>query len=91
MSDRLFITKEQAIDILIKGKHVHTFTNPNGMLIGCDIERKDLIDKINSTGKKDLEIGGETCKILKHALIVHLPDYNLFVETDMDKVNLIDK
>lgn len=91
MSDRLFITKKQAIGLLPKGKQVHTFVNPNGMLIGADWSKKELIEKINNSKDNDLEIGGETCKGLKHALIMHSDNRVLFVETDMEKVKLIDK
>jgi hypothetical protein len=39
-----------------------------------------------------LEIGGETSKSLKHALIIQTAgDSPLFVETDMDKIEAIEK
>lgn len=91
-TDRLFLTKEQAISLLPKGKQVHTFRNPNGMLIGCDWSKKRVIEKINDSGDKCLAIGGEASKSLKHALIIQTAgDSPLFVETDMDKVEAIEK
>lgn len=87
---RIFLTKEQAISTLPIEKEVHTFTNPGGMLVGMDYPKDAIIEKINNSGDEDLEIGGKNCKNLKHALIIHLSNFNLFVESNMNRIEEIE-
>jgi hypothetical protein len=88
--DRIFLTKEQAISALPKGKQVHTFLNPNGMLIGADWSKKSVLAEINKSDDNCLEIGGELCKGMKHALIIYRDNSPLFVETNMDVIEKLE-
>ena len=84
--ERQFITPEQALSILNEGEEIHTFRNPNGMLLGADWDRQNVIDEINKEGAV-LEIGGETCRKMNHGLVIN---QSLFVEADEEKIKLID-
>lgn len=75
-TDRIFITGEQAIEIMNDGESVHTFRSGGIALIGCDWNRDDLIGAINSS---ECEIGGEMCQAVNHGLVVWT-DGPLFVE-----------
>lgn len=86
--ERKFITPEEAINLLNDTEEIHTFRNPNGMLIGCDISKNSIIEILKSNPGK-IEIGGETCRIMNHALIVEDGGF-LFIETNEEKLNLFD-
>lgn len=86
--DRKFITPEEAINLLNDGEQVHTFRNPNGILLGCDVDRESIIERLKSNPDK-IEIGGETCRSMKHALILEDNGF-LFIETNEEKLNLFD-
>lgn len=89
MSDKIFITPEQAISLLNEGDSIHTFRNPNGMLMGADWSRKEIIKALrsNPTG---IQIGGEICRQMKHALIIEDAHGYLFIETNEQKLNELD-
>jgi hypothetical protein len=88
--DKIYLTKEQAISALPKSKLIHTFTNPSGMLVGCDISRKSLISQINNSRENELEIGGDTCKRLKHALVLYRNGRALFIESNMQVIEKLE-
>lgn len=76
---QILLTPEQAISVLPGGDSVHVYTNPAGMLIGCDWKRETLIDAIRKSPQ--LEIGGGMCRSMKHGLIVwESKTHPLFVE-----------
>jgi hypothetical protein len=79
----------KAIDLLNDGEEIHTFRNPNGILIGCDIERETIIEYLNSNHDK-IEIGGETCRNLNHSIVLKDKVGFLFIETNTEKLNLFD-
>lgn len=73
------LTPEQAISVLPEGSSVHVYTNPAGMLIGCDWKRETLVDAIRKSPA--LEVGGAMCRSMKHGLIVwESTMHPLFVE-----------
>jgi len=81
-----FITPDEAIDLLIDGEEIHTFRNQNGILIGCDIERESIIERLKANPAK-IEIGGETCRKLNHGIVLEDGTGYLFIETDQEKLN----
>ncbi len=87
--DRKFITPEQAINLLNDSNEIHTFRNPNGILVGCDWKRENIIKHLTNNPDK-IEIGGETCRLLKHGLIVEDNSGFLFIETNEEKLNAFD-
>jgi len=87
--DKKFITPADAISLLKDGEDIHTFRNPNGILIGCDIDRKKIIELLNNNPDK-IELGGEMCKKLNHGVILYDNKGYLFIETDFEKLNAFD-
>lgn len=86
--EKRFLTPKEAISLLNDGEYIHTFRNPNGMLIGADHNRLALIEKIKANPDK-LEIGGEACRKMNHGLILNVDGY-LFIETNEEKINELD-
>ena len=39
---KVFLTPDEAMKLIVKGKYVHTFMNPSGMLVGADWSRKSV-------------------------------------------------
>lgn len=87
--ERKFITPEQAISLLKEAEEIHTFRNPNGILIGCDIDRESIIEKLKLYSDK-IEIGGEACRNLQHGIVLKDSRGYLFIETDMEKLDAFD-
>lgn len=88
--EKRYLTTAEATDLLIEGERVHTFRNPNGMLIGCDWDRDKIINLFNKNEGK-VELGGEMCKNMGHAIIVFDGGSPLFIENDKDKLAEFDK
>lgn len=75
--ERTFITKEKALEYIGNNDYVHVFLNNSAMLIGADWsikEIKNLLDKA-----KTIEIGGETCRRMKHGIVVDYEDRFHFI------------
>lgn len=89
VDNRRFISPDEAIALLPDGDDIHTFMNPGGMLIGCDISRAAIIKKFNEHPDK-IEIGGETARRMKHAIIVIQENGPLFIANDAGKLNDFD-
>lgn len=90
MSDeKIILTPDKAESILVEGERVHSYANPGpGMFIGCDYDRADAIKAIHSA--LQLEIGGEYCKRMKHALCAWTSKTRVvFFETDPAKVEAL--
>ncbi len=61
------LTKDQAIDLIGGEKeYVHSFKNPNGMLIGCDVSWKEFLQKIEYA--EVIEKAGEQATSMNHPL-----------------------
>lgn len=90
---KIYITAEQAINILPEGEYIHTFYS-TGILIGADWERAEIIEKIKSGDI--LELAGEMARSMGHGLAVynkntkHISDV-LFVETNEEKIRELEK
>ncbi len=84
--DKVILTPEEAEALLPEGKYIHNFANPGvGMMIGCDYERPDAIKALRDA--KQLELGGEQSKGLKHPIVCwHTEKRLTFFEADMAKV-----
>lgn len=76
MTDELTI--EQAVGMLPEGEYVHTFRNPNGILIGGDWKRDELVETFNKFG---VGLSGPQATAMKHGLVVKDDRGFLFVET----------
>lgn len=72
-----------------KGKTVHVYCNPNGMLIGADWDLKDVHSEFESH-PDSIEIGGEMCRRMGHAIVVHRNDGPWFFANDKAKLDKFD-
>jgi hypothetical protein len=91
MSDiNVILTADQAETLLPPGDEVHSFVKPPWGLVGCHTSRKLALRRIHEA--KMLEIGGERCRAMKHALVVHACEggYTFFA-TDMEKVEAMER
>lgn len=91
MSDeKRFITAEEAASLLNDGDNIHTFVNPNGaMLIGADWQRSEVIKLLEEQSGK-IEIGGEMCRKMAHAIVVWRGNDPLFIENNRQKMDAFD-
>lgn len=90
MSSNRHITPAEAISLLTDGDDIHTFRNPGpSALIGADIRRERIIEVINAN-PDTLQIGGETSRNMKHALVLEDEIGLLFIATDEEKLNIFD-
>lgn len=88
---RIFLTTQQATELLPEGEQVHTFVSSPMALVGADWDRDEVIDKIRRSDYR--EITGSTARGLNHGLAVYNQDATemdvLFVETDMEKLDAL--
>lgn len=80
MSDeRIILTKEQALSMLPFKKDIHIFRNPSGgILMGFDVDRKEIIEKIN---KHEVEVTGEQAQEMGHGMALCDEHGWMFIET----------
>lgn len=88
-----YITAEEAIGLLPERDGIHVFINGPFGLIGTDLDRQEILDKLKSADK--IELTGETARNLGHGLAVYndnakLQSDILFIETDEEKLNKFD-
>lgn len=89
---RHFLTVDEAISILPDGDSIHTFRDA-AVLIGADWSRKDIIDEIQKSERR--EITGPMARGTGHGLAVYPPNAKyhsdiLFVETDKKRLDELD-
>jgi hypothetical protein len=87
--ERRFIKKEDAVSLLNDGDSIHTFRNPNGILLGCDNSREYILQKIQEN-ESTLELGGDACRSLNHGLVIEDESGLLFIETNEEKLKEFD-
>ena len=91
MMSRIFLTTQQAIELLPEGEQVHTFINSPLALVGADWDRDEVIDKIQRSDYR--EIAGSVSRGLNHGLAVYNQSATqmdvLFVATDMKKLDAL--
>ena len=63
--------------MLPDSEYIHVFKNPNGMLIGADWDKKEIIKLINEFGAC---LSGEQAKAMGHGLAVNNGRW-IFIET----------
>jgi len=81
------VTVEEAISLLPEsGDWIHTFRNPNGMLLGADSSRERVIKELQDN-PECIELSGKTARGMNHGLVVN---ESLFIETDETKLNIFD-
>lgn len=89
MENRLFLTLEQAIDVLPEKEQIHCFMNGSFGLVGADWDKGKVKETLSNSDS--IEIGGEQCKALGHALVcvpkgAKYQSDIYFFESDKEKV-----
>lgn len=89
--EKIFLTEQQAIELLPEGEQIHTFLNLPMALIGADWDRDEVIDKIRSSDYR--EVSGSGARGLKHGLAVYNEGATaldvVFIETDPEKLDAL--
>ena len=67
--EKIFLTEQQAIELLPEGEQIHTFLNFPMALIGGDWDRDEVVDKIRRSDYR--EVSGSGARALKHGLAVY--------------------
>lgn len=81
--------KEAKATINKRSKYVHTFVNPNGMLIGCDWTLVEVMRAIKTA--KTIKVGGPSSRGLGHGLVIFTNDgREVFIKANMDKYSGVD-
>ena len=76
--ERKYLSVAELDEMMTKGKDVHTFVNPNGMLLGCDMRR----EKILKIARDNIaELSGEMATRMDHGALVWDGKKPIFVET----------
>lgn len=83
--DKIILTPDEAASLIADGDYVHNFIQSGMTFLGCDYERDDAIEAFRAA--KSIEIGGPSCKAMKHPIAVFdARDRLSFFEADMEKV-----
>lgn len=93
MSERRYITPDEAISLLPDGDEIHTFVDNGFSLIGADWSREEIIDKISSSDVRELT--GPAARGMGHGLVVYNKSAKyqsdlLFIETDKARLDAFD-
>jgi hypothetical protein len=87
--EKRLISAAEAESLLNNGEQIHTFTNPGGMLLGCDMSRQSVLDKFKEYDGQ-IEIAGPMARKMKHALVIWRDNGPLFIENDPVKLDQFD-
>lgn len=93
MSERRYLTADEAVSLLPGGDEIHTQIQNGMMFIGADWSREDVITKIENSDVR--EITGPHARAIGHGLVLYNQDAKwqsdlLFVETDKAKLDEFD-
>lgn len=92
-TEKIFITPKQAESVLKEGNIIHGIIQSKAMhqlLFGLEFDRENII-AILEEHKDTIEIAGDNAKAYKHGISVTRGDIPLFIETDMDKLEKLEK
>ena len=77
--DKQILTKREALKMLPFKREIHIFRNPSGgVLMGFDISRQEIIEKIN---KHEVEATGEQAQAMGHGMALYDEYGWMFIET----------
>ena len=88
MSDRVFISPEQAKSCLPDGEHIHAFKGGGFTLLGFDLDRGRVVELLDT---KPVELAGDVARGMDHGIVVHADDGPLFIETVPDALAKLDE
>ena len=78
MSERKFLSYEEAVAMLPEGKKIHTFRNTTGILIGADWTRSQILKVLK---KFKPELSGPEATNMNHGIVLFDEVGVLFIET----------
>ena len=79
------LTKEQALSIAkIDNDKIHCFLAASFGLIGADHDIKSFVEKLNKASS--IEVGGNNCRSMSHALVLWIEDKPYFFEHNEEKL-----
>jgi hypothetical protein len=70
--ERVELTPEQALAMLPEGEIVHTFRNPDGMMLGADWGRAAVEEEIRNAERR--ELAGDMATRMGHGLVLFPKD-----------------
>jgi hypothetical protein len=77
--EREFLTLEAAEAILADGERVHTYQQAGPMLLGCDMDREDVMKLFREHRP---QLAGPMATKIKHGIVVEIPgDASIFFAT----------
>lgn len=82
--ERVFLTAEEALAMLPDGEYIHTFRGGNGMMIGADWTREQIVAAIRETDHR--ELAGALATAMGHGLVIR-SNGTLFVATKRERKN----
>ena len=93
MSERRYLTADEAIGLLPDGEEIHTQVQQGMIFFGANWSREDIIDKIRKSDVR--EITGLRARRMGHGLALYNNDVKwqseiLFVETDKARLDAFD-
>lgn len=93
---RIFLTRDEALSLCAFSDDdtVHTFRNGGFGLVGCDLPRRKLIEKMNTA--EFMEITGPFMYSMNHGIALVPKDAQwqseiVFLETDMNKLKTFER
>lgn len=82
------LTKEQALSIAkINNDKIHCFLAASFGLIGADHDIKSFAEKLNKASS--IEVGGNNCRSMSHALVLWIEDEPYFFEHNEEKLKTL--
>ena len=81
----ILLSKEEALYIArIRDNKIHSFLSNSIALVGADHSLEDFLKELDEA--KEIEVGGEHCRAMGHALVLWERDTPYFFEHDEDKL-----
>lgn len=88
MKEKIFLTIDEAKRIAnVVDNQIHCFVNPSFGLVGADWSKESFIDELNKANT--IEVGGDQCRGMNHALAVIVGDEIYFFEHNEEELKKI--
>lgn len=86
--EKILLTKEQALKIAqFNDEQIHCFLSASFGLVGADHSKESFLNDLERA--KWIEVGGDTCRGMNHALVLWIEDTPHFFEHDEDRLKAL--
>ena len=86
--EKIYLTKEQALKIAkFNDDEIHCFLSTSFALIGADHSKESFMEDLDRA--ESIEVGGEHCRSMNHALVLWIKDEPHFFEHDEEQLKEI--